>query len=241
MESRVARSRRSAGQRATPGNIRGIGEENGATYADRCGLILCRLPSAMRARRVPHATLCSDCVWTRAGLPHDGCVDCDVCEYSVVDGLARYIVRILSYQRLTPQICTRSRETLCTRPTLAGTPSNATRMGMAQMSELRNANKDSIYRNSYIHDTVHRTRNPMVHLPMPQHSRLPMYSMPTSDFFREVHQPAYRMLHIYVQSGQCFSGDRRRSASGTSRCSRRLVSSAGWQINLDPHASAAAD
>ena len=47
----------------------------------------------------------------------------DVCEYSVVDGLARYIVRILSYQRLTPQICTRSRETLCTRPTLAGTPS----------------------------------------------------------------------------------------------------------------------
>ena len=65
---------------------------------------------------------CVAIVWTRAGLPHDGCVDCDVCEYSVVDGLARYIVRILSYQRLTPQICTRSRETLCTRPTLAGTP-----------------------------------------------------------------------------------------------------------------------
>ena len=82
-----------------------------------------------------------------------------------------------------------------------------------------------------------------MHLPMPQHSRLPMYSMPTSDFFREVHQPApHRMLQpAYVQSGQCFSGDRRRSASGTSRCSRRLVSSAGWQINLDPHASAAAD
>ena len=65
---------------------------------------------------------CVAIVWTRAGLPHDGCVDCDVCEYSVVDGLARYIVRILSYRRLTPQICTRSRETLCTRPTLAGTP-----------------------------------------------------------------------------------------------------------------------
>ena len=67
---------------------------------------------------------CVAIVWTRAGLPHDGCVDCDVCEYSVVDGLARYIVRILSYRRLTPQICTRSRETLCTRPTLAGTPIN---------------------------------------------------------------------------------------------------------------------
>ena len=65
---------------------------------------------------------CVAIVWTRAGLPHDGCVDCDVCEYSVVDGLARYIVRILSYRRLTPQICTRSREILCTRPTLAGTP-----------------------------------------------------------------------------------------------------------------------
>ena len=67
---------------------------------------------------------CVAIVWTRAGLPHDGCVDCDVCEYSVVDGLARYIVRILSYRRLTPQICTRSRETLCTRPTLAGTPTD---------------------------------------------------------------------------------------------------------------------